>query len=105
GAGGVTVADVMRPGAAAGKRPPHKAVINVFLAGGRSHQDMGDIKTDAPAEIRGEFKPIATKVPGIQIGETFPKIAAMMDKFAAVRSVVGCVGDHDGYQCLSGWPR
>ena len=50
----------------------HKAVINVFLGGGPPHQDMWDIKTEAPAEIRGEFKPIATNVPGIQIGEVFP---------------------------------
>ena len=57
----------------------HKAVINIFLGGGPPHQDMWDIKTDAPSEIRGEFQPINTSVPGIQIGESFPKIASMMD--------------------------
>ena len=66
-----------------------KAVINIFLAGGPPHQDMWDIKVDAPRDIRGEFDPIRTNVPGIEIGESFPRIAAMMDKFVAIRSVVG----------------
>ena len=57
---------------AAVRAPRHKAVINIFLGGGPPHQDMWDLKTDAPAEIRGEFKPIATNVPGIQIGEMLP---------------------------------
>lgn len=83
----------------------HKAVINIFLAGGPPHQDMWDIKTEAPKEIRGEFSPIDTSVPGIQIGECFPKIAGMMDKFAVIRSLVGNRGGHDGYQCMSGWDR
>jgi len=83
----------------------HKAVINVFLGGGPPHQDMWDIKTDAPREIRGEFDPIATAVPGIEIGECFPRIAAMMDKFVAIRSVTGCDGGHDAFQCLTGWRR
>ena len=83
----------------------HKAIINIFLAGGPPHQDMWDIKEDAPSEIRGEFKPISTNVAGIQIGECFPKIATMFDKFTAIRSVVGCKGSHDGYQCMSGWGR
>ena len=83
----------------------HKAVINIFLGGGPPHQDMWDIKTDAPDEIRGEFKAIDTAVPGIQIGESFPKIASMMDKFVAIRSVIGSAGGHDGYQCMSGWGR
>jgi hypothetical protein len=87
------------------RKSSHKAVINVFLGGGPPHQDMWEIKTDAPREIRGEFNPIATKVPGIEIGECFPRIAAMADKFAFIRSVVGCSGDHDAYQCLSGWNR
>jgi len=83
----------------------HKAVINIFLGGGPPHQDMWDLKPDAPAEIRGEFKPIATKIPGIHIGETFPRIAAMADKCVFVRSVVGAKGGHDAIQCNSGWPE
>ena len=103
--GGVTLSNILRAQAATAQRSSHKAVINIFLGGGPPHQDMWEIKTDAPSEIRGEFKPIATNVPGIQIGECFPKIASMMDKFAVIRSVVGSSGGHDGYQCLTGWRR
>src|SRR5207248_10545088 len=105
GAGSLTLTDLLRTEARAGTGSQHKAVINIFLGGGPPHQDMWDIKTEAPAEIRGEFKPIATKVPGIQIGETFPRIAATADKFAFVRSVVGAKGGHDAYQCTTGWPQ
>lgn len=81
----------------------HKAVINVFLGGGPPHQDMWEIKTEAPSEIRGEFQPIATNVPGIQICEVFPKLAQLMDKAAVIRSVVGCKDRHESSQCMSGW--
>ena len=83
----------------------HKAVINVFLGGGPPHQDMWDLKPEAPTEIRGEFKPISTSVPGIQIGEVFPKIAARMQHCAIIRSLVGAAGGHDAIQCMSGWPQ
>jgi Protein of unknown function (DUF1501) len=81
----------------------HKAVINVFLPGGPPHQDMFDLKPDAPSEIRGEFKPIRTNVPGIEICEVFPRLAQHMDKSAIIRSVVGATGRHDLYQCNAGW--
>lgn len=109
GAASLTLADVYRAEAAqqgqSSKGNQHKAIINVFLGGGPPHQDMWDIKTEAPAEIRGEFNPIATAVPGLQIGECFPKIAGMMDKFAVVRSIVGAQGGHDGFQCTTGFPQ
>ncbi len=88
--------------AQSGVRSSHKAIINVFLPGGPPHMDMWDLKPDAPPEIRGEFKPIQTNVPGIQICEHFPRIAAMMDKFVAIRSLVGSDGGHDSYQCMTG---
>lgn len=81
----------------------HKAVINVFLAGGPPHQDMWEIKQDAPSEIRGEFRPIPTSVSGVQICEVFPKLAGLMDKSAVIRSVVGCKDRHESSQCMSGW--
>lgn len=103
GAAHFSLADVLRAESAAGRSSSgHKSIINIFLGGGPPHQDMWEIKTDAPAEIRGEFKPIATKVPGIQIGECFPKIAAMADKFAFHRAIVGARGGHDGIQCTTG---
>lgn len=104
GIGGLTMADILRAEAASG-RSAHKALINVFLAGGPPHQDMWEIKTEAPAEIRGEFKPIQTSVPGIEICELFPRIARSMEKYAVIRSVVGCDGGHDGFQCFTGWRR
>ena len=102
----MSMTDILRAEALTGTRSSsHKAVINIFLGGGAPHQDMWDIKTDAPREIRGEFDPIATNVPGIEIGEVFQKLAGMADKLAFVRSVVGNDGAHDAYQCLSGWRR
>ncbi|MGI9471487.1 MAG: DUF1501 domain-containing protein [Rubripirellula sp.] len=105
GAGGFSLADLMRAEAAAGKANSHKAIINVFLAGGPPHQDMWEIKSDAPSEVRGEFRAIKTSVSGIEICEVFPKLAGMMDKAAVIRSVVGCSGGHEAHQCLSGWNK
>src|SRR5512132_623711 len=90
--GGLTLPDVLRAEAATGQRSSHKAVIMVFMSGGPPHQDMFDLKPEAPAEIRGEFKPISTSVPGIQICELLPRMAAAMDQFAIIRSVVGSEG-------------
>jgi hypothetical protein len=106
GGAALSLSDLLRLEAqgATTSRSRHKAVINVFLGGGPPHQDMWEIKTEAPSEIRGEFQPIDTAVPGLQIGECFPKIAARMDKFAVIRTIVGAKGGHDAIQCNSGWP-
>jgi Protein of unknown function (DUF1501) len=61
--------------------------ILLFLVGGPSQLDTWDMKPDAPEEIRGPFKPIATKVPGIQVSEVFPRLATLMDKVSFVRTV------------------
>jgi hypothetical protein len=103
GAGGFTLADLLRAEAASGPSTSQKSVVNIFLAGGPPHQDMWEIKSDAPSEIRGEFRPIATNVSGIEICEVFPRLAGMMDKAAVIRSVVGCHGGHDAFQCMTGW--
>ncbi len=105
GAGAFTLADLYRAEAASSDPRPHKALINIFLAGGPPHQDMWEIKTEAPSEIRGEFRPIKTNVPGIEICEVFKNLAGLMDKAAVIRSVVGCRGGHDAYQCMSGWEQ
>jgi hypothetical protein len=99
--GGLALPDVLRLEAAQGKRS-HKAIINVFLPGGPPHIDMWDLKPDAPAEIRGEYNPIKTVVPGMEICELFPKLAAMADKFALIRSISDSDGDHSAYQCMTG---
>ena len=103
GSAALNLSDILR--AEAGQTPQrHKSVINIFLGGGPPHQDLWDLKPDAPSEIRGEFRPIDTNVPGIQICEVFPRIASVMDKCAIIRSVVGATGQHDAWQCMTGWP-
>src|SRR6059058_1935160 len=62
------------------------SLIFVFLHGGQSTIDTFDLKPDAPAEFRGEFKPISTNAPGIQIVDLMPKAARQMDKFSLIRS-------------------
>jgi hypothetical protein len=103
GASCLTLADIFRAEAKTGTGSRTRSVINVFLGGGPPHQDMWDLKPEAPAEIRGEFKPIATNVPGIDICEVFPKVARLMDRCVVIRSIVGANGRHDAYQCMSGW--
>jgi hypothetical protein len=100
--GGLTLPQLLRAEAHANVGSSHKAIINVFLPGGPPHLDMWDLKPDAPREIRGEFNPIRTNVPGIDICEHFPRIASMMDKFAIVRTLSDCDGNHDAYQCMTG---
>jgi hypothetical protein len=99
--GGLALADVLRLEAAQGARS-HKAIINVFLPGGPPHIDMWDLKPDAPAEIRGEYNPIKTTVPGMEICELFPKLAAMAERFAIIRSIADSDGDHSAFQCMTG---
>lgn len=89
-AGGLTLADALRLNSHASAAQTgvsrKKAVIQIWLAGGPSHIDMYDLKPDAPAEFRGEFRPIATSVKGIDISEHLPLQAQIMDKLAIVRS-------------------
>jgi Protein of unknown function (DUF1501) len=96
--GSLTLADLFRAEALAGVGSSNKAIINVHLSGGPSHQDMFDLKPEAPAEFRGEFNPIATNVPGIQICEHLPQLAQMADKFAIIRSLIGSAGEHSNHQ-------
>jgi hypothetical protein len=86
--GGLSLPGLLRQRAAAspGTSAPRKSVILIWLAGGPSHIDMYDLKPSAPAEFRGEFKPIVTNVTGIQVGEHLPRQARIMDKLAIVRS-------------------
>ncbi|XOV72106.1 MAG: DUF1501 domain-containing protein [Verrucomicrobiota bacterium] len=102
GLGGVSLPGLLRAESQSGIRRSHKAVIMVFLPGGPSHQDMVDLKMEAPSEIRGEFNPISTNVPGIQICEHLPLLAKQMDKFALIRSMVGALDRHYAFQCLTG---
>ncbi len=82
----------------------HKSVIMIYLAGGLAHQDTFDLKLEAPDGIRGEFKPIATRLPGVQISEHLPRIAGLMDKVAVIRSLVGLRDEHSSFQNVTGYP-
>ncbi len=105
GLGGMALPGLLRAEAAAGLRSAsnsHKSVIMIFLPGGPSHQDMFDLKSDAPAEVRGEFRPLATNVPGIQISEHLPRLARLADKYSIIRSVVGMEDRHESFQTYTG---
>ena len=74
---------------------PPKAVIYLFLTGGPSQHDTFDMKPDGPSEYRGEFKPISTRTPGLQICEHFPELARRSEKWALVRSLTHKESGHD----------
>ena len=102
GLGGFTLPRLLQAEAASGIRSSTKSVILIYLVGGPPHQDMFDLKPNAPKEIAGPWKPISTNIPGIQICEAFPRLAQMMDKFALIRSLVGNQADHDASQVFHG---
>ena len=103
GLGGLSLPGLLRAEQLAGITKSHKAVIMIYMVGAPPHQDMYDLKMDAPSEIRGEFRPIDTAVPGIQICEHLPKLASIMDKLIPLRSVYGSPsGDHDSFICYTG---
>ena len=105
--GGLSLPEILRAEAqsssSAGSRRPIKGIIMVLLPGGPSHLDMYDLKPDAPTEIRGEFRPIVTNVPGIDICELMPRLAGMTDKLSLIRSLVGFHNDHNTHWCSTGW--
>src|SRR5262245_54173071 len=101
---GLTLADMLRSRAAANPASPstNKAAIMIYLPGGPSHMDMYDLKPDAPTEYRGEFKPIQTNVPGVQICEHMPMQARMWDKLSCIRSIVS-VDEHSDSLVMTGY--
>lgn len=94
---GISLADILRLQASGSTAPDAakqkhgwgkaKSVLLIFLQGGPSHLDIWDPKPDAPSNVRGEFKPIKTVVPGISLSETMPLLAKHMDKATLIRSV------------------
>lgn len=105
--GGLSLADLIAAESSsdAGSQRPkcQKSVIMVYLSGGMPHQDTFDLKPDAPAEVRGEFKPIDTTVPGVQFCELLPKLSMVADRCAIVRSIVGQRDEHSSFQNLTGF--
>lgn len=102
GFGGLSLPQLLQAESQAGKKNSHKSIIMIYMPGGPPHQDMYDLKMNAPAEIRGEFKPISTNVPGINICEHLPRLAKMADQCVFVNSLVGSVGQHASFQCMTG---
>ena len=100
--GGLSLSQLLRAEAHAGIGRSNKSIIMIFLSGGPPHQDMVDLKPTAPDGIRGEFGPIRTNVPGIDICEHLPRIAKRMDRLAVIRSLVGSEGHHSAFQCMHG---
>jgi Protein of unknown function (DUF1501) len=103
---GLALPDLLRAGVEQqGKvSPKAKSLIVFFLEGGPAHQDLWDMKPDAPVEVRGEFKPIATTVPGLSFCEHLPHLAKQAHHLALVRSVNHTVADHNAgaYYALTG---
>ena len=101
--GGCSLRDLLAAEAAAGIKKSHKAVIMIYLVGGPPHQDMWDLKPNAPKEVAGPMQPTHTNVPGIEICDLFPQLAQRADRFALIRSIVDSQADHDAYQCFTGY--
>lgn len=108
GMASVPLAGVLRARAATAERGntprSDRSVIMIWLDGGPGHLDMYDMKPDAPAEVRGIWRPIRTNVPGMEITELFPRQAQIADKFSVVRSLHHDTGDHfaGGHRMLTG---
>jgi hypothetical protein len=98
GVGALGMPDLFRLRAAASEPTANDdtAVILLWLPGGAPHMEMYDLKPDAPADYRGEFRPIRTNVPGLDVGEHLPLHAKCADKYAIVRSVHHTFSDHGG---------
>lgn len=103
GLGALTLPGLLRAEAVAGSGGAQKSIIFVHLDGGPPQMDTIDPKPLAPSEIRGEFAPIDSAVPGIQLSEWLPKMAADAERFAFIRSLVGSDGRHHAFQCQSGF--
>ena len=101
--GGITLGDVLRLRAEPPARSRPKSVIMIHLSGGPSHLDMYDMKPLAPVEYRGEFQPIATNVPGMEICELMPQQARIADKFTILRGVQ-LAHLHTANEFYSGFP-
>jgi hypothetical protein len=102
GIGGLTLPQLLRAEAAGGSPTSTKSVILIYLVGGPPHQDMFDLKPNAPQEYAGPWRPTRTNVPGMEICEAFPRLARIADKLVVVRSLVGNQSDHDAVQVFNG---
>jgi hypothetical protein len=105
GLGGLSLAHLLRLEANGAAVARKKSVIYVVLSGGPSHIDMYDLKPDAPDDYRSPFKPIATRLPGVQICEHMPLQAGLMDQFTLIRGIRSVENDHFLSEVYTGMPR
>ncbi|HKI33056.1 MAG TPA: DUF1501 domain-containing protein [Gemmataceae bacterium] len=100
GAFGLALPGLLKAHAASPRKSRAKSVLLVYLGGGLSHHDSFDLKPDAPAEVRGNYKPIDTVVPGLKVGQLLPHMAKVMDQLTLVRS-----GAHnnDHHETATNW--
>jgi len=101
--GGLALPQLLRAESQSAAPTRHKSVIMVYLSGGLAHQDTFDPKPNAPEGIRGEFSPIDTVVPGIQVSEHLPRTAKVIDRLAVLRSIVGLRDEHSSFQNITGY--
>lgn len=93
--GGLTLSQYLRASAANGGNDEGRSAILVFLRGGPAHQDTFDLKPDAPREYRGDFRPVQTSVPGVEICEHLPRLAKLADRYAVVRGISHNLAAHN----------
>ena len=91
---GFSLSSYLRLQAESGQQDDGRSAILVFLGGGPSHQDTLDLKPDAPAEYRGQFRPIATATPGVEICEHLPRLARRSEQYAIVRGITHNLAAH-----------
>ena len=101
--GGLTLSSLLHAEQESSGQATGKSIINIYLAGGPTHLDTFDLKPTAPREFRGEFTPIPTNVPGMEICELMPKLAQVGDQFSLIRSISGLRNEHAPQQSDSGW--
>lgn len=101
--GGLTLPNLLRAEAESAAKSTGKSLINIFLHGGPTHMDTFDLKPEAPKEYRGEFQPIATSVPGVEICELMPQLAGVAEHYSIIRSTQGMNNEHTTTQSDSGW--
>lgn len=107
GLGGLSLSQLLQAEANAGvsthgRKPGAKSVIMIYLVGGPPHQDMWDMKPDAPAEIAGPMRPAPSNVPGMEFCDLLPQLNQRADRLVVVRSIVDSQAGHDAYQCFTG---
>ncbi|MCH2025095.1 MAG: DUF1501 domain-containing protein [Verrucomicrobiales bacterium] len=103
GIGGLSLPDLIRAESVSGQGSSAKSIIHIHLDGGPPQMDMIDPKPDSPVEYRGDIKSIPSEIPGIHLSELMPNLAKNAKKFAFLRSLVGADGQHNAYQCQSGY--